>query len=179
MLDALIYIASTLAANYTAAWFIPMPVFGLVSVGTLFFGVTFTQRDRVHRRGRRAVYAMILAAAVLNVLMSILLGVPWRIILASFTAIILAETADTEVYQRLIQRPWIQRVAGSNSVSIPIDTILFTFIAFYGVYPVSMLVAIIFGDIVLKAIISGMVAIRRSAIPWPRRCGRAPGQAEP
>lgn len=161
MLDALIYIAATLAANYTAAWFIPLPVFGLVSVGTLFFGVTFTQRDRVHQRGRKAVYTMILAAAILNSIMSIVLGVSWRILLASFTAIILAETADTEVYQRLLQRRWIERVAGSNSVSIPLDSILFTFIAFFGVYPVTMLVAIIFGDVILKAIISALVAVRR------------------
>lgn len=161
MLDALIYIAATLAANYTADWFVPLPIFGLISVGTLFFGVTFTQRDRVHHRGRKAVYAMILAAALLNALMSVALGVSWRILLASFTAIILAETADTEVYARLLERPWIQRVAGSNSISIPIDSTLFTFIAFYGVYPVSMLVAIIFGDVVLKAIISLVVAIRR------------------
>ena len=46
-----IYITAVLVANYTATWFIPLPVFGLVSVGTLVFGVTFTQRDRVHRFG--------------------------------------------------------------------------------------------------------------------------------
>jgi hypothetical protein len=164
MLDALIYIAATLAANYTAAWFIPLPIFGLISVGTLFFGVTFTQRDRVHRYGRRAVYAMILAAAVFNTLESVLLGVSWRIIVASFTAIVLAELADTEVYQRLIKRPWLQRVAGSNAVSIPLDSALFTFIAFAGEFPLMKMIAIIFGDVVLKAIISGIVAIRRESL---------------
>jgi len=164
MLDATIYVLATLVANYTAAWFIPLPVFGLVSVGTLAFGVTFTQRDRVHRFGRKAVYAMIMVAAVLNTLESLVLGVSGRVILASFTAIILAEAADTEVYQRLLQRPWIQRVAGSNAVSIPLDTILFTLIAFAGVFPPVMLVAIMFGDIVLKAVISTIVAVRREVI---------------
>ena len=164
MLDALIYIVATLAANYTAAWFIPLPIFGLVSVGTLAFGITFTQRDKVHHRGRKAVYMMIAAAAILNVLESVFLGVSGRIILASFGAIILAETADTEVYQRLIERPWIQRVAGSNAVSIPIDTILFTLVAFAGVFPVAMLISIIFGDMVLKAVISSIVAIRRETL---------------
>ena len=48
-----IYILAVLAANYTATWFIPLPIFGMVSVGTLIFGITFTQRDRVHRYGRR------------------------------------------------------------------------------------------------------------------------------
>jgi queuosine precursor transporter len=161
MFDALIYIAATLASNYMAAWFVPLPIFGLVSIGTLTFGVTFTQRDKVHHFGRRAVYAMILAAAVLNVLESVFLGVSWRVILASFTAIILAEAADTEVYQRLMARPWLQRVAGSNAVSIPLDTILFTSIAFAGVFPLAMLISIMFGDIIVKAVISGLVAFRR------------------
>ena len=164
MIDALIYIVATLAANYTAAWFIPLPIFGLVSVGTLAFGVTFTQRDKVHHRGRKAVYVMIGVAALLNVLESLVLGVSGRIILASFGAIVLAEAADTEVYQRLIKRPWIQRVAGSNAVSIPIDTVLFTCVAFAGVFPVSMLISIIFGDIVLKAVISSLVAVRRETL---------------
>ncbi len=164
MIDALIYIVATLAANYTAAWFIPLPIFGLVSVGTLAFGVTFTQRDKVHHHGRKAVYLMIGVAALLNVLESLVLGVSGRIILASFGAIVLAELADTEVYQRLIKRPWIQRVAGSNAVSIPIDTVLFTLVAFGGVFPVSMLISIIFGDIVLKAIISTLVAVRRETL---------------
>jgi len=161
MLDALIYIAATLVSNYLADWFVPLPIFGLVSLGTLTFGVTFTQRDRVHRFGRKAVYIMIFAAAVLNVLESVFLGVSWRIIAASFTAIVLAEAADTEVYHRLLERPWLQRVAGSNAVSIPIDTVLFTCIAFAGVFPAGTLIAIMFGDVVVKAVISGLVALRR------------------
>ncbi len=70
-----IYITAVLAANYTATWFVPLPVFGMVSIGTLIFGITFTQRDRVHRHGRKAVYAMILAAALGMVAESLLLGV--------------------------------------------------------------------------------------------------------
>lgn len=163
MLDALIYIVATLVSNYMADWFIPLPLFGLVSVGTLTFGVTFTQRDRVHRYGRKAVYIMILTAAVLNTLESVFLGVSWRIIAASFTAIVLAEAADTEVYHRLLERPWLQRVAGSNAISIPIDTVLFTSIAFAGVFPSSMLVAIMFGDVVVKAVISALAAFRHEA----------------
>jgi hypothetical protein len=30
----LIYIGAVLVANYTATWFFPLPVFGMVSVGT-------------------------------------------------------------------------------------------------------------------------------------------------
>lgn len=156
-----IYIAAVLVANLTATWFMPLPVFGLLSVGTLVFGVTFTQRDRVHRYGRKWVYSMIMIAAVGMVLESIFLGVEWRIITASFIAIVLSETADTEIYQRLLHRPWIQRVTGSNLVSIPLDSILFNLIAFLGVFAPPMLVSIIFGEIVAKFTTGALAALSK------------------
>jgi uncharacterized PurR-regulated membrane protein YhhQ (DUF165 family) len=162
LLPMFIYILAVLAANYTATWFIPLPVFGMVSVGTLIFGVTFTQRDRVHRFGRRRVYSMILLAAVGMVLESIFLGVAWRIILASFIAIVLSETADTEIYQRLLHRSWIQRVTGSNLVSIPLDSLLFNLLAFAGVFAPGMLLAIIFGEIVCKFATGSLAAALRA-----------------
>ncbi len=157
-----LYIIAVLVANYTATWFIPLPVFGLVSVGTLVFGVTFTQRDRVHRFGRKRVYLMIFIAAVGMVLESLFLGVDWRIIAASFIAIVLSETVDTEVYQTLLQRPWMQRVIGSNLVSIPLDSILFNLIAFAGVFKPGMLMAIIFGEIVTKFATGAVAALWRT-----------------
>jgi uncharacterized PurR-regulated membrane protein YhhQ (DUF165 family) len=157
-----LYIAAVLAANYTATWFMPLPIFGLVSVGTLIFGVTFTQRDRVHRYGRKAVYGMILVAAVGMVLESLFLGVEWRIILASFIAIVLSEAADTEIYQHLLHRSWLQRVAGSNMVSIPLDSLLFNLIAFGGGFESAMLTAIIFGEIVAKFTTGALVALWRA-----------------
>ena len=162
-----IYIAAVLLANYTATWFIPMPVFGLVSVGTLIFGVTFTQRDRVHRFGRKPVYSMIFLAAMGMVAESLFLGVPWRIIAASFIAIVLSETADTEVYQRLLHLSWFQRVARSNIISIPLDSLLFNLIAFGGVFAPIKLVAIIFGEIVVKFLTGSVAALVRSEPPEP------------
>lgn len=157
-----IYIVAVLVANYTATWFIPLPIFGMVSVGTLVFGITFTQRDRVHRFGRKPVYFMIFIAAIGMVLESLFLGVEWRIIAASFIAIILSETADTEVYQKLIKKSWMHRVIGSNLVSIPLDSILFNVIAFYGVFAPGMLVAIIFGEIVSKFATGFIAALWRT-----------------
>ena len=157
-----IYIAAVLLANYTATWFIPMPIFGLVSVGTLIFGVTFTQRDRVHRYGRKPVYIMIFIAAIGMVAESLFLGVPWRIIIASFIAIILSETADTEVYHRLLHLSWFQRVTRSNIISIPLDSLLFNLIAFAGVFAPIKLVAIIFGEIVVKFLTGSVAALVRS-----------------
>jgi len=157
----MIYITAVLLANYTATWFIPIPIFGLVSVGTLIFGVTFTQRDRVHRYGRKPVYFMILVAAVGMVAESLFLGVSWRIILASFIAIVLSETADTEIYQRLLHLSWFQRVTRSNIISIPLDSLLFNVIAFAGVFTPIKLVAIIFGEIVAKFITGSLAALMR------------------
>ena len=157
-----IYIIAVLIANYTATWFIPLPLFGMVSVGTLVFGITFTQRDRVHKYGRKSVYLMIFIAAIGMVLESLFLGVEWRIIIASFIAIVLSETADTEIYQNLIKRSWMERVIGSNLVSIPLDSILFNIIAFYGVFAYGMLVAIIFGEIVAKFATGFIAALWRT-----------------
>ncbi|NJL45048.1 MAG: VUT family protein [Leptolyngbyaceae cyanobacterium SM2_3_12] len=158
-LNAAIYILATLGANYTATWFIPLPIFGQVAFGTFIFGFTFTQRDRLHSAGRPWVYGTIALAALANVLMSVVLGVPFRIILASFLAIMLAETADTEIYQKLIHYPWLVRVAGSNAVSVPLDTLLFTLVAFAGVLSTVDLVALLFGDTLLKYAIGAVVAL--------------------
>ncbi|MBA3416047.1 MAG: VUT family protein, partial [Chloroflexia bacterium] len=158
---AAVYITAVLIANATAETFIPLPFFGLVSVGTLFFGLTFTQRDRVHRAGKRQVYTMLGVTAVLATLESLLLDVPWRIILASCLAILLAEAADTEVYHRLRRHGWYARVAGSNAVSIPLDSLIFTVTAFAGVFSAAMIVEIVWGDIVAKGAVGMLAALWR------------------
>jgi len=158
---AALYCGAVFAANLTAATFIPLPLFGLISVGTLFFGATFTLRDYAHQHGRRFVYQMIAVAALVNVAGALVTDTPMRIILASFVTILLAESADTEVYQRLIKRPWLQRVSGSNAVSIPIDTLLFTLLAFAWVLPWSDIAAIVWGDMVAKFVIGLVLALAR------------------
>jgi hypothetical protein len=161
MFNAIIYIAATLAANYAATWFIHFPFFGQVSVATFIFGITFTQRDRVHNTlGRKNVYIMIAVAALLNVIVTILGAVEWRIILASFIAIMLAETADTEIYQHYISNSWAMRVLKSNAVSIPLDSLLFNIIAFAGIFSHWEVASIIFGEIVFKGIVSAVTAFR-------------------
>lgn len=159
MFSILIYIAAVIAANYTATVFIPFPVFGAVSVGTMIFGVTFTQRDRVHRMGRKVVYGMIVAAAILNAALSLFGEIPARIIIASFVSIVLAETADTEVYQKYLADRWMFRVLKSNAVSIPLDSLLFNIIAFWGVFPALQVAGLVFGEIVTKSIVSVLVAV--------------------
>lgn len=167
---AALYCAVVLVANLTAGRFIPMPVFGLLSVGTLFFGATFTLRDYAHQHGRPFVYKMIAAAAVTSVVGAAITGTPLRIIAASFFTILLAESADTEVYQRLLGRPWMQRVMGSNAVSIPVDSVVFSVLAFAGAMPFIDVIGVIWGDIVAKFVIGllvGAVKVVRDARNYP------------
>lgn len=169
----LVYVAATLLANFTLDSFIPLGDFFLVNVGTLFFGLTFTQRDRLHRYGRRAVYALILVAATTNVLLAASLGTPYRFVVVSFLTIVLAETADTEVYQRLLSRRWLVRVASSNAVSAPLDTVLFTLLAFWGqpYATAAWMTQVIVTDVLVKYLAGmlaavGMLALLRSV--WPQ-----------
>lgn len=184
---------AVLTANLTATLFLPVPVWPgsevLVSVGTLIFGITFTQRDQMHQHGRAFVYRVILLAAVLNLLLMasvrFIWGVPateglrstgwdwladgvamltengWRVFLASFLATVLAESADTEVFHRLRERSWWVRVFRSNAVSIPVDSLLFNLIAFAGSvwFPIHILLQVIAGEIVAKFLVGALYAV--------------------
>jgi queuosine precursor transporter len=161
MWAAAIYIVAVLGANLTATWFVPLPVFGQVAVGTFIFGFTFTQRDRMHIRGRRFVYGIIALATLLSAVLAAVGHVPPRIIIASVIAIVIAESADTEIYQRLLARTWWHRVLASNAVSIPLDSIFFNLVAFAGVFAPKQMVAIIFGEVVVKFLVGALAAMWR------------------
>lgn len=201
MLAAILYTAAVLLANLTATLFLPFEIAPgtgiLVSVGTLVFGVTFTQRDHMHARGRPFVYKVIALSAVLNLLMmvsfrhlwgawltetfaalgwewlhgaaSMLMENGWRVFIASFLAILIAESADTEVFHYYRDRSWIGRVFRSNAVSIPVDSLVFNLIAFAGSvwFPPLVLAKVILGEIVAKYLV-GLVY----AVVYPLR-GRA------
>ncbi|QBY10230.1 VUT family protein [Deinococcus metallilatus] len=156
-----LYAASILLANVTLNQFIQLPGFGLLSVGTIFFAAVFTLRDRIHRAGGlKAVYVAIGTALLVNTVAALLLGTPWRFIGASFLAILLGELADTAVYQRLIEKSWWTRVLTSNAVSVPLDSITFTLLAFYGSMSGRDIAQIIFADILAKYAIAALFAFR-------------------
>jgi len=199
---AVIYILAVLFGNLTATAFIPFPVFGQLAIGTLIFGVTFTQRDRMHSAGgRKFVYKVIALTAVLTLAMLLSATYLWghplakfleahgwkwmagsidsmstggpRVFVASFLAIILAESADTEIYHRLRERSWAVRVLRSNMVSVPMDSIIFNVVAFAGWFSPLMLAQIIFGEIVTKFTVSAIYAIlpekKEAVAAEPRR----------
>lgn len=160
-----LYIGSILLANLTLDDFIPLPGYGLLSIGTIFFAAIFTLRDRIHHAGGiRVVYAAIMLAVIVNTVMAVILGTPPRFVIASFLAILAGELVDTAVYHRLMHRSWALRVLGSNAVSVPLDSALFTILAFYGDLSGGEIAQIIFADIVVKYFISLLFLVR-----WRRR----------
>jgi uncharacterized integral membrane protein (TIGR00697 family) len=128
-----------------------------VDMGTFIYPLTFTLRDLVHKTlGKRNAQLLIAAAGAVNLLMVLYLmwaaAVPadpnafggaefsavfaplWRIVAASILAEVVSELADTEVYHLFVTRvttkyQWL-RVLASNTVSVPLDNLIFVLLAF-------------------------------------------------
>ena len=128
-----------------------------VDMGTFIYPITFTLRDVVHKvLGKNNTRILIFLAGVINLLMSAYLlwtakvpGDPgwglneeyaailapvWRIVIASIAAELISELIDTEVYHwfvtRITTRYQWARVLISNSVSVPVDNVIFAIGAF-------------------------------------------------
>jgi uncharacterized integral membrane protein (TIGR00697 family) len=147
--------------------------------GTFVYALTFTWRDLIHKRlGATWARASIILAGVINLVMSLYLFVigqmnapayyPWggawssifdlipRIVIASILAEVVSEMIDTEIYQ-LVNQSHLLRVLLSNAVSIPIDSLLFGFVAFAGTIPVTGILESSVGLMVVKALITLLV----------------------
>jgi len=148
-----------------------------MDAGTLVYPLTFTLRDMVHKvAGVKATRVLILAAAGINVVMAGLfwlvsimkpdmsvglqaefgkvLAPVWRITLASIFAEVVAEMIDTEAYRIWVEKvtkryQWL-RVLISNAFSIPIDSLIFVWIAFGGVLPKEVIWSIFLANVVVK-----------------------------
>lgn len=133
-----------------------------VDMGTFIYPITFTLRDVVHKvLGRNNARVLIISAAVINLIMaaylmwaasfpsdplwglgaefSAVLAPVWRIVVASIAAEVVSELLDTEIYHlfvtRITRRHQWARVLVSNSVSVPVDNLIFSIGAFAGVLP--------------------------------------------
>lgn len=155
------YVTSVALANLTLSIFITLPVLGVFTFATLFFALTFTFRDRVHHlsKSKPFVYKTIAVTALVNVVAAYATNTPWRFIGASFVAIVIAETADTEVFHALRTRSWTTRVLSSNAVSVPVDTAIFVMLAFYGTLPNNVTWQIFQNDVLWKYSIATIIAI--------------------
>lgn len=174
------YIAAQILADITSLKIVPF--LGLsMDAGTLVYPLTFTLRDLVHKvAGKRGARVLILAAAVINLLMAGLfwlvsrlpydpatgpqpdwdavLAPVWRIVIASILAEVVSELIDTEIYQLWVERitrrfQWT-RVLASNAVSLPLDSLMFVWIAFGGVYAPDVVWSIFLANVLLKGAVT-------------------------
>ncbi|MBW1713947.1 MAG: queuosine precursor transporter [Deltaproteobacteria bacterium] len=128
-----------------------------VDMGTFIYPLTFTLRDVAHKIiGKKKTQALILLAGLINLFMAAYLtwaaGVKsdpewglgaefaavlapvWRLVIASIVAEVSSELLDSEVYHWFVTKvtarfQWA-RVLISNSLSIPLDNLIFAVGAF-------------------------------------------------
>ncbi|MFL7791642.1 MAG: queuosine precursor transporter [Anaerolineae bacterium] len=152
-----------------------------IDAGTFIYPITFTLRDLVHKLlGRKAARTLIIAAAIINLMMAglfafaawlppdlevgaqvefaVVLTPVWRIVLASIAAEVIAELTDTEVYHlwvtRITRRYQWARVLISNAVSVPLDSLVFCWGAFGGVYENAVVWSIFFANVIVKGVVT-------------------------
>jgi uncharacterized integral membrane protein (TIGR00697 family) len=150
-----------------------------VDMGTFVYPITFTLRDVAHKTiGKKSTQTLIWAAAAVNLFAAGYLwwvagvdGDPswglnaewsavfnasllWRIVLASIVAEVVSELIDTEVYHwfvtKITHRHQWARVLVSNSVSVPVDNLIFAVGAFAGILPWDVIWQIFLFNLILK-----------------------------
>ena len=186
VLVSVAYIAAQMLSDIASLKIVIIAGFS-IDAGTLVYPFTFTLRDMVHKvSGVKTARVLIVAAAVINLLMALLFWVVsklppdpavglrsefslvlspvWRIVIASIIAEVVSELLDGEAYEKWIhhigKRYQWGRVLFSNSISVPIDSFIFTTIAFWGVLPATVVVSIFWANVVVK----GMVTL--ISLPW-------------
>ncbi len=152
-----------------------------IDAGTFIYPLTFTIRDLVHKQlGKRVARTVIFLAAGINLFMAAffqfaawlpqdaawglgrefasILGPVWRIVIASIIAEVIAELIDTEVYHfwvtRITRRYQWARVLTSNAVSIPIDSLIFCWLAFGSTLPHTVVWSIFLANIIVKGLVT-------------------------
>ncbi len=170
------YIAAQMLADVTS---LKIAVVGGFSIdaGTFVYPLTFTLRDLVHKIvGAAGARLLIVTAAAINLIMALffaftaalppdpswphqdayaaVLTPVWRIVVASILAEVIAELIDTEVYRlwvaRVTQRYQWARVLISNSFSVPLDSLIFCWVAFGGALPSAVVWSIVASNVLVK-----------------------------
>lgn len=152
-----------------------------IDAGTFIYPLTFTLRDMAHKLlGRAAARTVIVAAAAVNLVMAgmfafaawlppdlgvgpqiefgVVLSPVWRIVAASILAELFSEFTDTEIYHlwvtRVTRRYQWARVLVSNSVSVPLDSLIFCWGAFGGLLPGATVWSIFWANVLVKGAVT-------------------------
>jgi uncharacterized integral membrane protein (TIGR00697 family) len=178
ILVSVFYVAAQMLADIASLQIVF--VAGLsIDAGTFIYPLTFTLRDMVHKvAGIRIARILIVTAAGVNLFMALffkfvsilppdlavgpqtafgsLLAPVWRIVLASIVAEVVAEFIDTEGYriwvEKVTRRYQWARVLFSNALSIPVDSFLFSFLAFWGTMAPAIVVSIFISNMIIKGL---------------------------
>jgi uncharacterized integral membrane protein (TIGR00697 family) len=172
------YVAAQMMADITSLKIVMVAGMSM-DAGTLVYPLTFTLRDMVHKMiGAKGARILIITAAVINLFMAGLfwlvsqlpgdpsvgpqlefgrvLSPAWRIVTASIVAEVLSELIDTEAYRFWVERvttryQWA-RVLVSNAVSVPLDSLVFCWLAFGGALPAAVVWTIVRSNIIIKGV---------------------------
>jgi uncharacterized integral membrane protein (TIGR00697 family) len=174
------YIAAQMLADITSLKIASIATFS-IDGGTFIYPFTFTLRDLVHKLlGKDAARTLIVLAGVINLVMvglfafviwlpadpswgrqaefAAILGPVWRIVLASIAAEVFSELLDTEVYHlwvtRVTTRYQWARVLASNSISVPVDSLIFCWGAFGGILPMATVWSIFWSNVLIKGLVT-------------------------
>lgn len=175
-----LYIAAQILADIASLKIALVAGFS-IDAGTFIYPLTFTLRDLVHKRlGMAAARVVVILAAAINLFMAAffqfavrlpedpewglgrefeaILGPVWRIVAASIVAEVVSELIDTEIYRLWVGRvtarfQWM-RVLASNSLSIPVDSLIFCWGAFGGALPAAVVWSIFSANVILKGIVT-------------------------
>ena len=175
-----LYIAAQMLADVASLKIVLLAGFS-IDAGTFVYPITFTLRDLIHKRlGKRAARTVILLAGAINLFMaaffsfvawlpqdhswglggefSLILGPVWRIVIASILAEIASELADTEIYHlwvtRVTRRFQWARVLSSNAVSVPLDSLIFCWVAFGITLPALTVWSIVASNVLVKGAVT-------------------------
>jgi len=175
-----IYVSAQLLSNIAS---LQIVLFAGLSfdAGTFIYPITFTLRDLAHKvLGLKGVRVLIITAVAINLFMSLffwfvsslqpdaaagsseiwgrVLSPVWRITIASVVSQLVSELVDTEVYRiwvdKITRRYQWMRVLVSNSISVPLDSLTFSFMAFYGTMPVDSVWGIFWANVIIKMLIT-------------------------
>lgn len=122
---AIAYISSVLLANIFVDYFGVVKAFGLTfPAGVVFVGLTFSFRDFTQRYwGKWKIWLFIAISTVITLFMN------WQIAVASVSAFLIAETIDWLVFT-ITKKDFTHRILISNTLSTPIDSMIFVILAF-------------------------------------------------
>ena len=178
ILVSVLYVAAQMMSDIASLRIVMIAGYS-IDAGTFIYPLTFTLRDMVHKvAGIKAARILILTAAGINIFMALFFKVVsqlppdltiglqeefglvlspiWRIVAASIIAEVVSELIDTEGYRIWVEKvttkyQWA-RVLFSNLLSIPIDSFLFSFLAFWRLFPTTVVISIFISNMIIKGI---------------------------